>query len=100
MEGHSDSSLILLGESFILTRDNTPFIDGYMKLPKVKFRLEGDAGEGPPLPQVKWNECGGENVGEVKGEEEVDVFGPNEVTHHKYMNKVGDIRNLQNLGPV
>lgn len=68
MEGQSDSSLILLGESFILRGDNTPFIDGYMKLPKVKFRLEGVAGEGPPLPQVKWNEYGVGNVGEVKGE--------------------------------
>lgn len=80
--------------------DNTPFIDGYMKLQKVKFRLEGAAGEGPPLPQVKWNECGVENVGEVKDEEEVDVFGPKEVTPHKYVNKEVDVRNLQHLGPV
>lgn len=53
MEGKSDSSPILLRESFILRGDNTPFIDGYMKLPKVKFRFEGAAGEGPPMPQVK-----------------------------------------------
>lgn len=67
MEVQSDSCPILLGESFILKRDNTPFTDGYLKLPKVKFSLEGAAKEGPPLPKVKWNEYAVENVREVMG---------------------------------